>query len=279
MNRRTRGGKKGKGRDYIIRGGFEGRERLRVLSRVMQPTTLALFQRAGVRPGMECLDVGCGGGDIAFDLARIVSPGGRIVGLDIDEVKLQLARRESRARHFSNIEFRMSDVAVDEVKEQFDFVYARFVLTHLRDPAKALARMYAATRSGGVLAVEDIDFRGHFCYPDCVAFRRYVELYTQAVERRGGDANIGPRLPELLNQAGFRGVQMNVVQPAGTEGEVKLMTPITMENIADAVLAEGLASRKEVDQIVAQLYDFAHEPSTVLSAPRIVEAWGYRPRA
>lgn len=279
MNRPARAGKKAKARDYIIRGGFEGRERLRVLARIMRPTTLSLFNRTGVRPGMDCLDVGCGGGDVAFDLARLVSPGGKVVGMDVDAIKLKLAQREAREHHLANVEFRLVDITERDLETEFDFVYSRFVLTHLRDPAKAVAKMYKAARPGAVLAVVDIDFRGHFCYPDCVAFRRYVELYTQAVERRGGDANIGPRLPRLLNQAGFRGVQMNVVQPAGTEGEVKLMTPITMENIADAVVAEGLASRREIDQIVALLYDFAHDPSTVLSAPRIVEAWGYRPRA
>jgi hypothetical protein len=42
---------------YIIRGGEEGRARLRVLSRVMRPTTLSLLDRAGIRPGMECLEV------------------------------------------------------------------------------------------------------------------------------------------------------------------------------------------------------------------------------
>ncbi len=71
---------------------------------------------------------------------------------------------------------------------------------------------------------------------------------------------------------------MSVVQPAGTHGEVKLITPITMENIADAVLAESLASRREIDSIVTGLYSFAQDSSTVLSVPRVVQAWGYRPR-
>ncbi|HLW78840.1 MAG TPA: methyltransferase domain-containing protein, partial [Terriglobia bacterium] len=209
----------------------------------------------------------------------LVGPGGRVTGIDIDEIKLSLARREARALHLSNVEFRLTDIAEREVEGGFDFVYSRFVLTHLRDPAGAAAKMLKAVRPGNVVAVVDIDFRGYFCHPDCVAFRRYIELYTQTAERRGGDANIGPRLPELLIQAGFRGVQMNVVQPAGMEGEVKLLSPITMENIADAVTAEGLASRKEIDQIVAGLYQFAQDPSTLMGAPRIVEAWGYRPRA
>lgn len=52
----------------------------------------------------------------------------------------------------------------------------------------------------------------------------------------GADPNIGPRLPGLLIKAGFEKVQMNVVQTAAMSGEVKVMAPLTMENIADAVL-------------------------------------------
>src|SRR5262245_45349242 len=90
---------------YIIRGGVEGRERLRLLSRILRPTTLALFDRAGVRPGMCCVDVGCGGGDVTLDLARLVGPTGRVVGIDIDAVKLDLARQEATANAISNVEF------------------------------------------------------------------------------------------------------------------------------------------------------------------------------
>src|SRR5262249_10791451 len=71
---------------YIIRGGQAGRERLRLLARVMWPTTRELFERVGVRPGMRCLDVGCGGGDLSLDLARLVGPRGSVVGIDLDAV-------------------------------------------------------------------------------------------------------------------------------------------------------------------------------------------------
>jgi len=45
------------------------------------------------------------------------------------------------------------------------------------------------------------------------------------------------------------------------------------------VLAEGLASRAEIEQIVAELYDFARTPGAVGSTPRVVETWGFRPAA
>jgi hypothetical protein len=130
---------------------------------------------------------------------------------------------------------------------------------------------------GGVAIVEDIDFTGYFCHPYAAALWRYVELYTQAVRRRGGDPNIGPRLPGLLLDAGFERVQMNVVQPAAIDGEVKLLNPITMENIADCVLAEELATRSEVDRVIVELYELARDSRTVVSIPRVVQAWGYRP--
>lgn len=63
---------------YVIRGGLEGRERLRILSRVMRPTTRSLLKRVGLGQGMACLDVGCGGGDVTFEIARMVGPGGRV---------------------------------------------------------------------------------------------------------------------------------------------------------------------------------------------------------
>src|ERR1700733_743139 len=87
---------------YIIRGGEQGRARLLVLSRVMRPTTLSLLNQAGIRPGMNCLEVGCGSGDVAFDLARIVGSEGSVVATDIDEIKLRLARQEADRNHRPN---------------------------------------------------------------------------------------------------------------------------------------------------------------------------------
>jgi 2-polyprenyl-3-methyl-5-hydroxy-6-metoxy-1,4-benzoquinol methylase len=265
--------------DYVIRGGIEGRERLRILSRVMRPTTLDLLRRVGIRPGMACLEIGCGGGDLAFDMARMVGPTGKVIGTDIDEKKLELAGQEAEEQQLSNVEFRLADITESEPGTAFDLVHTRFVLTHLANPAQALARMRGALRPGGVIVVEDIDFRGYFCHPDSPALWRYVELYTETVRRKGADANIGPRLPALLIETGFENVRLNVVQPAGTDGEVKLITPLTMQNIAGAVLAEGLASPAEVDQLVAELYEFAHMPGSVGCMPRVVEAWGNQSKA
>ena len=261
---------------YIIRGGSEGRERLRVLSRVLQPTTQWLFERLDFGAGIACLDCGCGGGDVTFELASRTGPEGRVVGLDVDDVKLDLARREAALQGLEHVEFRRVDINECDLEPAFDLVYSRFLLTHLSDPPAALAKMHRALRLGGLLVIEDIDFDGHFSHPECDAFRHYVRLYSEVARCRGADPNIGRRLPQLLSDAGFARVQVLVVQPAGTDGEVKLISPLTMEFVAEAILAEGLAERREVERIIAELYEFARDPRTLMSLPRVVQTWGYR---
>lgn len=261
--------------DYVIRGGVEGRERLRILSRVMQQTTDACLVRAGIKEEMDCLEIGCGSGDVAFAMARMVGPQGRVVGTDIDETIIELGRREAAGLQLNNVEFRVADITQGTFASEFDLVHARFVLTHLADPARALVNMRGALRPGGVMLLEDIDFRGHFSYPESAALARYVELYSEIVRRKGADPNIGPRLPSLLTDAGFENVEMHVVQPAGMVGEIKLMTPITMRSIGPAVIAGGLASEAEVADLVAELFEYAQTPGTIGCVPRVIQAWGY----
>jgi hypothetical protein len=150
----------------------------------------------------------------------------------------------------------------------------RFLLTHLPDPSLALTHICARLAPGGALAVEDIDFTGSFCRPDNAAYSRYVQLYTDAVTLRGGDPDIGKCLPSLLRATGLADPHMNMVQPAGFDSEVKMIAPITLEAIADAVLAAELCTVDELNQTVDNLYAFAADDHSVLSTPRIMQVWG-----
>ena len=60
------------------------------------------------------------------------------------------------------------------------------------------------------------------------------------------------------------------MQPMALEGEKKLITPLTMENIGDAAIAEGLTTTEEVNELVKALYDYAQDPATLGGVPRIM---------
>jgi len=263
-------------RDYVIRGGHDGKRRLELLSRTLWPSTFQLLKRAGVGGGMVCLDMGCGGGDVTLGMARLVGPAGRVVGIDMDAVKLEAARQEAARQNLANVAFQQGNIYEWDEERTYDRIYVRFLLTHLPDRETALIALRRALRSGGVLIVEDIDFAGSFCYPRCAAYERYVALYRQVVERRGGDPDIGPKLHGLLVRAGLQPVHMALVHPFHIDQEEKTVSLSTLLNITDAVLSEGLAEAAEMEQAIEQLRAFTDDPTTIVSLPRVFQAWGRR---
>lgn len=261
---------------YVISGGQAGKDRLKLLSEVMRPTTSQLLGTIGVGAGMTCLDVGCGGGHVTLLMAGLVGPLGKVIGTDSDREILALARQDAETERLYNVEFRHADASVSPEEKGYDLAYARFVLTHLSAPEKCLSAMVKACKPDAWVVIEDIDFTGSFCHPYCAAYQRYTELYQEVVRRRGGDANIGPRLPGMLRQSGVKGVQVNVVQPTHLEGDGKFIASITMQRISGSVISEGLATEDEVASIVNGLNDAAEDPETVMSVPRVFQTWGRR---
>jgi hypothetical protein len=77
-------------------------------------------------------------------------------------------------------------------------------------------------------------------------------------------------------------VHVNVAQPAGIrrdglEHDIKLVTPLTLENVADAAIAERLITREELDDALDVLYRLAGDTTTLMAFPRIVQSWAYSP--
>jgi SAM-dependent methyltransferase len=260
-------------KEYIIHGGTAGRERLKLLSRAMAPFTGALLDEAGIAEGTRVLDIGCGGGDVTQELARRVGPEGRVLGMDMDAVEIEIARKEAAALGTSNVEYRAGNVLTEANGEQFDTVYARFLLSHLAMPEQGLKKMIACLKQGGLLVIEDVDFSGHFCTPERQSFTDYVRWYEQSARRRGVDCHIGPRLPAMLADAGLNVIGARAVNPAAIDGPIKQMGAATLTAIADSVVQEGLAIRETVEAALADLIEATVDPRVFMSMPRIVQCW------
>lgn len=260
--------------------GEEAARRLDLLDRIMGPVTDAFLVESGIAAGMTCLDVGCGAGHVSRALAAWVGPSGRVVGLDLDQVKLAAAREAAALAGLGNVEFRTADLTAWREPDAYDVVHGRFILAHLPDRPGVVARLCEALRAPGLLILEDVDFDGAFCHPPDRAFTRFCQLFVELVGRRGGDAAVGAKLYQLCLDAGLREVHAQVVQPAhyGTVAEKGMMLN-TMINIADGVLAAGLASEAEVRETIAGLRACTEDPRTIVACPRIFQVRGHKPAA
>jgi SAM-dependent methyltransferase len=108
-----------------------------------------LLEAAAVKPGERVLDVGCGNGQVARDLAR---EGARAVGIDLS--RLMLDRARELAHGLSEAEFVQGDAQVHAFPDgSFDVVVSRFGAMFFADRKAAFANLARATRPGGRLAL------------------------------------------------------------------------------------------------------------------------------
>jgi len=264
-------------KSYTIRGGRLGRERLRVLSNVLQTGTNAFLDRIRIRPGMTCLDVGCGGGDVSRELARRVGSAGRVVGIDMDADQLDIVRAEAAAHNIGNLNLMVADATKPPSDlGQFDIVYSRFLLCHLPARLQVFEWMKSCLVDGGILALEDCDFTGHFCYPPSAAFDRYVELAGNVMRRRGGDPHFGLKLPEQFREGRLAIGGIEIAHPADIEGDPKLLNALSMESFADAIVSEGLAPQAEVNELIETLRAVVGDKRVYASVTRRIQVWGQR---
>ncbi|MBC7777540.1 MAG: class I SAM-dependent methyltransferase [Phycisphaerae bacterium] len=263
--------------EYTIHGGIAGKRRLEILSRTIRPGTERFLKTAKLHAGMRCLDLGCGGGDVTLAIAKRIGFDGIIVGLDLDEHKIQLATESASIKGIKNVQFKAFNAYDLTDESAYDLVYSRFLLSHLRKPKIVLQNMWTALRTDGMLLIEDTDFSGHFSHPPFGPFNRYVNLYQRLLKKRGADANIGQKLVGLLQETGFVDVQFQISQPVHLEGEGKLMAEITFEGISKALIEEGLTSVDEAQKIHTGLVNFRKRSDSLISLPRIFQVHGRRP--
>ena len=260
---------------YVIRGGKPGYDRLRLLARDRWADTRALLERAGISAGMRCVDIGCGGGEVTMEIARMVAPGGTVVGVDIDEVKLALARQVAAERGLGNVEFTALDIRDWDEPGGYDAVYTRFLLQHLSQPDRVLRRMWAAVAEGGVLIVEDADFDGWCCEPPNEGFELFLDAYQRVLARRGGDHATGRKLYRLFLAAGIPHPEIKLVQ-AVHQGEAKMLAWSTLDATAEAIISEGIATPDQVTAALASLRRFTDDPDTLICGPRVFQLWSRR---
>jgi len=120
------------------------------LDRQIAPLGDAAMRALAPQPGERILDIGCGCGQTTLALAAEVTPGGSVVGLDISQPMLEVARR--RAAGTDNVAFREADAQTDDFgRNGFDAVFSRFGVMFFADPAAAFANIATKLVEGGRL--------------------------------------------------------------------------------------------------------------------------------
>jgi len=155
---------------------------------------------AGIQPEEQVLDVGCGTGTLAMEVARRVGRAGRVAGVDPGLQQIARARAKA-ARRTVPIDFQIGVIEQLAFPDQtFDVVLSTLMMHHLPPPLKrqGLAEIARVLKPGGRLVIAD--------------FKRKKERAGQAARFHAGGSSMQD-LAAMVSDAGFEHLETEEMQP------------------------------------------------------------------
>jgi 2-polyprenyl-3-methyl-5-hydroxy-6-metoxy-1,4-benzoquinol methylase len=236
---------------YVWQHHIDGEaDRLRLMSRLLDPSSRLYLLRTGVSSGWTCLEVGAGNGSLSQWLGQQVGPGGRVVATDLHpELMAAIAG--------PNVEVRALDVVHEEPPGgPFDLIVIRALLHHLPERRAVVSRLVSWLKPGGWIFVHEPDF-----YPASTVEpptqRAFWNSFLRWAAKQEIDYFVGRKVPAWLQELGL--------QDVSAEGQVALYNggsdfarwwELGLEEIADRLKSEGGVK----NETLAEFFALARDP-------------------
>src|SRR2546427_11641055 len=94
---------------------------------IVMPFGDAALKAAAPQPGERVIDIGCGCGDTSIEIARLVGAGGSVLGVDVSQPMLEVARTHGALANCAPLAFRDGDASEAELPANIDLLFSRFV--------------------------------------------------------------------------------------------------------------------------------------------------------
>jgi trans-aconitate 2-methyltransferase len=225
-------------------------QRLALLADVFEPASRAFLERSAGRPAALAVDLGCGPGHTTRLLAAVLRPR-RVLGLDQSAAFVALAAAAPAAAGPPAAEFAVHDVtAVPFPCPPADLLYGRFLLSHLPDPAAALAAWATQLGPGGLLLVDEVER----IRTDQPALRGYLHTTAALLAARGHTLEVGHQvLGRLSDPPGLVRRDDRVVPLAPPAARVAEMFGQNLAVWLDDAVRSGVAARAELHRLAGEL--------------------------
>jgi SAM-dependent methyltransferase len=212
-----------------------------------------------LQPGERLLDVGCGAGEAALALAQALGDTGEVVGIDLSEAMLRVARAGAGSVR-TPARFVVGDArSLDAPDGTYDVVRSERTLQWLTEPAVAVAEMVRVLRPGGRLSLIDTDWSTFAIDVGEPAIGAMVRG-AMAVER-GRPSHVGRRLAELATTAGCDAVARTDATQVWTAWDPDAVPApagcFSMESLADDLIERGQLADEERGWFLATVHGAA----------------------
>lgn len=200
--------------NYALSVGMSDLGRMTMLGEIYMPYCEKFLIENGLKDGLNIADIGCGPGNTSLWLSRQVGKPGKILAIDNSDEQLSILENKILDNNIFNIKTLKHDIyQIDQLKEQFDLIFCRFLFVHLRDPLKIIAKLYSLLKPDGQLILAELDNSTWFSYPPHHALQQDTQLLLEVGNKKRSDFSIGPKLYGYLRQSDFHSVNVKIEQP------------------------------------------------------------------
>ena len=263
--------------DYPLGYSEQEARRLADQGALLEDLTAEMLRRAGLEPGMQVLDIGCGVGDVSLLAAKLVGSRGAVLGIDRAASSVETARRRLASLRVPNARFEQADLATFESGQQFDAIVGRLVMLYLPEPAAVLRRLARHLRSGGIVALQEFDMSQTSQVPPAELFLQVRRWILEGFTAGGAELDMGTRLYTTFLRAGLPPPTMNaatLVVCGPTLLGYEYMARV-LRSLLPVIERRGTANvaQIDIDTLAERLRDDAVAHQRVSFLPRMVGAW------
>jgi SAM-dependent methyltransferase len=121
----------------------------REIDRIVVPFGDAAIEAAAPQPGERVIDIGCGCGDTSIEIARRVGKAGALLGVDVSQPMLEVARSRAALANCPHLVFRDSDASAAALPLDQHLLFSRFGVMFFSQPSAAFGHLRKSLRTGG----------------------------------------------------------------------------------------------------------------------------------
>jgi SAM-dependent methyltransferase len=181
---------------------------------MLEPLSARLLERVAARSGEQVLDIGCGGGVTSAAIARSVGAQGKVTGLDVSKVILDVARQ--RYATLTNLEFLLADASSHAfAPAHYDLLTSRFGVMFFHDPHAAFANLRRALQPGARLCFLCWRRLDENPWMGLAAAAAFSVLPSPPKPEPGAPGPFSfakrERVTDILTSAGFGGIEFEAV--------------------------------------------------------------------
>ena len=264
-------------REYVLGTGSDELTRLSQQHRLWSNTAHEAWLAARIAPGQRVLDVGCGPGYAAFDLASLVTSRGAVGAVDESTNFIAYANEQAKVRGLPQLAAKVGDAqslgSVLATEAPFDLAYARWVLCFVRDPQAVLAGVGASLRAGGRFVIHDyFDYGSMTMGPRRRSHDLAVAATMQSWKQNGGDPDVMGRVPRMLSEHGFSVDSVRSHQRVARGKDAMFAWPDTWwRTFAPKLVAMGLLAASNYEQLLRDLETVRGSETDWVQCPVVYE--------